>query len=294
MCIYRLIAIMLGRLEMDVDECIAAYIQLMESVFCDKVNNLPVGWSGNIKAQYDSKRLKAAIETVIINAGASPEDAMDDGKPRRCRVFVCTTAKDTLQVTRLRTYTVTHEDTLQTTICHAALATAAATRFFEPVTIENRQFVDGAFGANNPIEEVEQEAADIWCPVSRDLKPLVKCILSVGTGDPGQKPLDDNIFQFMTKTLVRMATKPEGTERRFIARWTKEFAERRYFRFNVEYGLQDVRLNEYNKRSLMESATYDYLRHASQRSRIRDCVLNLAGKEGMLIDLYLIHRDQVH
>lgn len=285
---------MLGRLEMDVDECIATYIQLMESVFCDKINNLPVDWSGNIKAQYDSKRLKAAIETVIISAGASPNDAMDDGNPPRCRVFVCTTAKDTLQITRLRTYHVAHEETLQATICEAALATAAATRFFEPATIGTRQFVDGAFGANNPIEEVEQEAADVWCPISRDLKPLVKCILSVGTGDPGQKPLDDNIFQFMTKTLVRMATKPEGTERRFIARWTREFAEKRYFRFNVEHGLQDVRLNEYDKRGLIEFATCEYLHHALQRSRIGECVLNLAEKEGMLIVFYLVHRGQVH
>lgn len=268
---------------MDVGECIGAYIRLMESVFCDKVNNLPVDWSGNIKAQYDSTRLKTAIEAVTTSAGANPQDPLNDGKTRRCRVFVCTTAKDTLQITRLRSYTVANEENPPATICEAALATAAATRFFEPVTIGTRQFVDGAFGANNPIEEVEEEAADIWCPTSRDLKPLVKCIVSIGTGDPGQKALDDNIFQFMTKTLVRMATKPEGTERRFIARWTKEFAERRYFRFNVEQGLQDVRMNEYGKCGLIESATHDYLYHASRKSRIRECILNLAGKEGMLI-----------
>lgn len=271
---------MLGRLEMDVDECIREYTQLMEKVFREKINNVPVDWAGNIKAQYDSRRLRTVIEDVITRSGASPQDPLDNGEDRRCRVFVCATAKETLQVTRLRSYDVGNEDAVPATICEAALATAAATRFFDPVSIGNRLFVDGAFGANNPIEEVEQEAADIWSPTTRDLKPLMKCIVSIGTGEPGQKALDDNLVQFLTQTLVRMATKPEGLERRFMARWTKEYNEKRYFRFNVEQGLQDVRMTEYDKQGLIETVTHDYLHHAVQKSRIRDCVMNLVDKSG--------------
>jgi hypothetical protein len=271
---------MLGRLEMDVDDCIQAYSQLMSSVFSEKANNLPVDWSGNIKAQYESKKLRSAVEDVIIRSGSSPKDPMDDGNTDRCRVFVCTTSKETLQVARLRSYNVPNEDAIAATICEAALATSAATRFFDPVTIGDRQFVDGAFGANNPIEEVEEEAADVWCPSSRNLKPLVKCIVSVGTGDPGQGAIDDNILNFLSKTLVRMATKPESTERRFLARWSNEYRENRYFRFNVDHGLQDVRMTEYEKRSLIESATHDYLHHSAQKARIRDCIMNLVTKDG--------------
>jgi predicted acylesterase/phospholipase RssA len=244
------------------------------------VNNIPVDWSGNIRPQYDSQRLKAAIENVIEKAGAAPGDLMDDGAHRNCRVFVCTTAKDTLQITRLRSYPVPNEDTLPATICEAALATSAATGYFESATIGNRQFVDGAFGANNPVEEVEEEAADIWCTTSRDLKPLVKCFLSVGTGCPLKMPIDDNMIKFLSKTLVRMATKPESTERRFMARWSNELRQKRIFRFNVEQGLQGVHMTEYQKRSLIESATHDYLHHSTQKDRIRECILNLAGKEG--------------
>jgi predicted acylesterase/phospholipase RssA len=272
---------MLGRLEMDVDQCIEAYNQLMKIVFSEKVNNLPVGWLGNIKAQYDSQRLRSAIENVIIQTGASPNDLMNDGVTRRCRAFVCATAKATLQITRLRSYTVRDEDAVSATICEAALATAAATGFFEPVTIDNRQYVDGAFGANNPIEEIEEEAADIWCPTTRELKPLVKCIISIGTGSPGQRALDDNIILFLTKTLVRMATKPEGIERRFVARWNKEYSEKRYFRFSVEQGLQDVNMADYSKQDMITSTTYDYLHHGSEESRIRDCILNLVEKQGI-------------
>lgn len=277
-----LIAIMLGRLEMDVDECIDAYRELMECVFSEKARNVCVDFAANVRAQYDSQKLKSAIEHVVHRAGLSPNDLLNDGKARRCRVFVCATAKETLEVTRLRSYDALDENTLSPTICEAALATSAATKYFDPVFLGDRQFVDGAFGANNPVEEVEEEACDIWCPSTRNLQDLVKCLLSIGTGDAGKQALDDNIFKFVSKTLVRMATKPAGVERRFMARWRRECNEKRCFRFNVEGGLEDVRMTEYQKRSLIETATHDYLRHPTQKSLVGDCMVNLARKRGML------------
>jgi hypothetical protein len=83
---YRLIAIMLGRLEMDVDECISAYSKLMESVFGEKSSWLPIGWTGKTKAQFDSTRLKKAIEEVITCQGVSTTDLLNDGSPRGCKV----------------------------------------------------------------------------------------------------------------------------------------------------------------------------------------------------------------
>ena len=77
---------MLGRLEMDVDECVSAYSKLMESVFEDKSSWLPISWTGRIKAQFDSTRLKNAIEEVITRQGASKTDLFNDGSPRGCRV----------------------------------------------------------------------------------------------------------------------------------------------------------------------------------------------------------------
>ncbi|KAJ5349493.1 hypothetical protein N7541_007220 [Penicillium brevicompactum] len=275
-----LIAIMLGRLEMGIDECICAYTELMESVFGEKVHNLPIDWAGNIVPQYDSKKLKVAIEEVISRAGLSPEDPMDYGSSGRCRMFVCTTAKETLQVTRLRSYKISSEGTVSATICEAALATSAATGFFDPVRIGNREFVDGAFGANNPIEEIEEEATDIWCNETRELRPLVKCILSIGTGSPARVPVDNKMLKFLSQTLVRMATKPESTERRFMARWCNQSNTQRYFRFNVEQGLQGVHMNEYQKRSVIESATHAYLHNSGQKSSVQGCISNLLSKQG--------------
>lgn len=77
---------MLGRLEMDVEECISAYIRLMESVSEVKSSRLPISWKGGIKAQFDSTRLKYAIEEVVTRHGASTTDHLNDGSPRGCKV----------------------------------------------------------------------------------------------------------------------------------------------------------------------------------------------------------------
>jgi hypothetical protein len=77
---------MLGRLEMDVDECISAYKDLMEAVFEEKLRRVPIGWTGNIKAQFDSGKLESAIEKVITSRGLSQADLFNDGTVRGCRV----------------------------------------------------------------------------------------------------------------------------------------------------------------------------------------------------------------
>jgi hypothetical protein len=76
---------MLGRLEMDVDECITAYSILMKTVFEEESSWLPVSWRGKVKARFDSKKLKSAVEKVISDTGASVTDAFNDGKDRGCR-----------------------------------------------------------------------------------------------------------------------------------------------------------------------------------------------------------------
>ncbi|KAH3955940.1 hypothetical protein HBH99_256850, partial [Parastagonospora nodorum] len=58
-----------------------------------------------------------------------------------------------------------------------------------------------ALGANNPVDEVEGEAANIRSPGVGALKPLVKCFVSIGTGYPGKKALEDNMVKFLSKSL---------------------------------------------------------------------------------------------
>ncbi|KAB8233733.1 uncharacterized protein BDW43DRAFT_77322 [Aspergillus alliaceus] len=275
-----LIAIMLGRLEMSVDDCIETYVKLIRTIF-EKKSRWPVNLSGNIKSRFDATKLEKAIKEVVASQGAKETDNFNDGAERGCRVFVCTTSYETKDIVRLRDYSVPTKVDIPATICQAALATSAATTFFNPVYIGTRKFVDGALGSNNPVEEVEGEAADIWCSGTGDLKPLVKCFVSIGTGNPGITAIEDKALRFLSETLVDIATETDRTEKKSIARWAKHFDEKRYFRFNVDQGLQEVGLEEYREQGKIEAATYRYLDHQAQAFQVRDCVQNLKLKESM-------------
>ena len=280
---------MLGRLEMDVDECILAYNRLIESVFKDKNSAFGFTGLGKVKAKFNSNKLKDAIQEVVDNQSKDKDqihstDSFNDGKERGCRVFVCATTKETTDTVRLRSYSQFEEMETSATICEAALATSAATGFFDPVTIKGRQFVDGALGANNPIEELEAEASNIWSSAKRDLKSHVKCFISIGTGDPGTKAIYDNLIKLLSQTMVSAVTETEKTARRFIDRWAAEYENKQYFRFNVDQGLQDVGLAEYKETGQIEAATERYLNHRERKTALKDCVQNLSRKQSVYID----------
>jgi hypothetical protein len=76
---------MLGRLEMGVDECIAAYNDLAAAVFGEKLSSIPFNFKGDVKVRFDSAKLEIAIRKVVKQSGASEEDLFNDGAERGCR-----------------------------------------------------------------------------------------------------------------------------------------------------------------------------------------------------------------
>ena len=287
---------MLGRLEMDVDECITAYSELA-AIFGQKLGSLPFDKEDIVKARFDSAKLEEAVRKVVQKS-ASEEELLNDGTERGCRTqvfyqyrksdsnkisFVCTLARETKDIVRLQSYSLPDELNIRAgaTICQAALATLAATTFFEPVSIGDRTFADCSLGANNPVDEVEGEASNIWCPKTRDLKPLVKCFISIGTGNPGKRAFEESMIKYLGQTIVDIATETENTEKKFIARWADHFDNKRYYRFNVDQGLQNVGLDEYKKKGAIEAATEGYLNHTERKFRVRDCIQNLRLKQSV-------------
>ncbi|KAK1948759.1 phospholipase, patatin family protein, partial [Colletotrichum sublineola] len=74
-----LIAIMLGHLEMDVDECIAAYTKLIQEVFGERLHRSSVGMTGRIQARFDSKKLQDAVEAVLVSKGVPVTTPLNNG-----------------------------------------------------------------------------------------------------------------------------------------------------------------------------------------------------------------------
>jgi hypothetical protein len=79
--IFRLIAIMLGRLRMSVADCISAYMELSGEVFQEK-HYLPVKLNGELRGRFDTKALENAIKKIIRSRGGDEDLLMKDtGQP---------------------------------------------------------------------------------------------------------------------------------------------------------------------------------------------------------------------
>ncbi|KAL4887777.1 acyl transferase/acyl hydrolase/lysophospholipase [Aspergillus ambiguus] len=249
-----LIAIMLGRLEMDVGECIEAYKSLSKEIF-ENSAWFPLKRSLDIKDRFDSAALERCVRDIVqkhIGEGKHPDtELLNDGNKRSSKVFVTATRKEIATSTvRFRSYDSKRQAIpVSATICQAARATSAATTFFEPATVgdSQQQYADGGLGANNPIHEVWAEAKDIWSPNRDNLAELVKCCVSIGTGHQKTTPIFDGPYKFMTETLAAIATQTEKTAEQFHRQWSEMFKANRCFRFNVHQGLQEVGLEEYKK-----------------------------------------------
>ncbi|KAK3656319.1 hypothetical protein LTR56_003020 [Elasticomyces elasticus] len=284
-----IIAIMLGRLEMDVDECITEYKKLMCNVFDrNKKSMFPVFGNTMLKP-FSSRILQRAIKGVIKNVNEARADIPTqklipidqpfylesrNEDSQKCRV------KKIGSITRLRSYRPKGEIPAQATTWQAALGTTAATSFFESANIGDYRYGDGALGADNPAKQVENEATEIWCEQPGELQWLVKCFLSLGTGHGGINPIIDKGWEDLSAGLKKVAVDTEATAADVGARW-KNVPHKPYFRFNVQHGLQDVGLAECKpeKTGFIEAATSHYLGSKETRLHLRYCVERLRTKE---------------
>lgn len=181
--------------------------------------------------------------------------------------FVCTQSKALNTPVLLRSYTTTDSvDGLSTAgvkIWEAARATSAASTFFDPIRIGFQEFVDGATGRNNPVESVLAEANSLWA----DAASRIQCLVSIGTGKSEFRDFGNNLAE-IKRTLVALATETEDTERRVYSNQENLGVGGRYFRFNVDRGLEGVVLDEHEKQATIVAATEAYL----EDPRVNDLV----------------------
>ena len=169
------------------------------------------------------------------------------------------------------------------TIWQAALATSAATSCFDPVTIGSGVYMDGGREASNPVHLVEVEAQNIWCPSTGDLKSRVKCLVSLGAGHLGVNSMREKSFGSLSKALMAIVMETECTAENFVSTCEGEYLKR-YFRFNVERGLEAVGLAEYKKPGVVESATEAYVNSLEQKFKVDNCVKNLYENQSRLVE----------
>lgn len=284
-----LIAILLGRLEMSVEDCISLYKGLMRSVFGHKTNSHKANvLSGKVQNIFSHEPLKDAVQELLRSKNMPVDQLYDDGQARTCRTFVVARRMESRNSVLIRDYTElgdTNDDKI--TIVEAALATSAASSFFPPLSALGKKYVDGALGSNNPTPLVWQAAQDIWANHDGQVLDKINCFISVGTGKPSFQAIHESAWGFLTKTLKSLVTQTEETEQNFAKDHRVLLpleGEQKYYRFNVESGLEGVGLEEHDKVDLIEVATYEYLDKSQQRKFDLDrCSMRVANKECMYV-----------
>lgn len=219
----------------------------------------PLSLQSKLRGQQDAER-KLLMFSVV-----KPSDEYRANRSS----FVCVTNKDTGTAFRLRSYRSTWEPGTGCTIWQAARATTAAPLYFPPMRCGHplRTYVDGGISHNNnPIRALWDEAKKVWGKTSRS----IGCIVSIGTGVPALKSTG-NTGKSIIENLVKISTDTHEMAKNFANDMenlptTEAIA---YFRFNVEQGLQDVKLEEWKSFDALGGATDEYLN--TRRSKIDKC-----------------------
>jgi predicted acylesterase/phospholipase RssA len=193
---------------------------------------------------------------------------------------VCATSKGVSLPFLLRSYPPTRETTdlyHSVKIWEAGRATSAASSFFEPIAVGplGQEFLDGGTGANNPVRQLWNEAADTFCHGSSTrLLQNIRTLVSIGTGIPDLNAFGDDPLT-IGKTLLDMSTETQTTANEFHRNNSDLDDDGRYYRFNVGRGLAGIGLEEANEAGRIKELTDAYLVEQSTYSSIRKCARTL-------------------
>ena len=160
------------------------------------------------------------------------------------------------------------------TIWEAASATAAAPLFFRAVKFQagGEIWRDGGLQRNNPINVALQQLE-----LETEWKGKhIGCVLSLGTGAPKIQEISDNLAKFL-KGSVDMMTNSEDIADAFAASKIGQdlVSSRRYFRFSVTQGMEDLRMDEYKETERMRALTDRYLSKVGNGNEVERCAKSL-------------------
>jgi hypothetical protein len=110
------------------------------------------------------------------------------------------------------------------------------------------------------------------------LESNVKCLVSIGTGQPSLKPFGESVID-VGKTLLELATDTERTAELFLREHRGLALRKCYFRFNVERGLEAVGPEDFQQKNVIAAATRKYITSQAIFEHIQLCAQNLSTRE---------------
>ncbi|KAA8909288.1 acyl transferase/acyl hydrolase/lysophospholipase [Sphaerosporella brunnea] len=349
-----LIALMLGRMRMDVESCKQYYVSLTRFVFItDKtLLGMPYG-----KTLFKASRLEEAIKHCVrestrfdsdkivphspppagegeklvhrrsdswrrrrSGSSGGTEERGRTGRPRRnignpdaplvdtregaCKTFVTAMlegSRKNAPPVLLRSYPSPAESmpSYKTTIWQAGRATCATAAAFKSITIDQLTFLDEGGGMYNPAFQVLDEAHLHEFP-DCDIAAFV----SVGTGKrpPAATAREEKrewwesvAFEGFAEAKRRLLRRIDDCER--VHRELVDgldggrpklaqggVATQDYYRFNVEVGVGEFGMNEWNRLSEVATGTRRYLTQRETSKLVKECAAKLVAVERGSVD----------
>ncbi|KAF2148358.1 FabD/lysophospholipase-like protein [Myriangium duriaei CBS 260.36] len=275
-----LIAVMLGRLEMSVDECIEQYLILQDKLF-RRSQHRPVTARSTVRPHYDHVALEQGVKDLLRSRGLAEDTLFRNTNEIPCKVFVCVTSAGSAMTKVLASYyrrRGSAEVYREAKIWEVVRATSAASTFFEPVTIgrSGRRYLDGGTGANNPVFVLWREAYDTFCQSGR-LEDDLNCLISIGCGIKSFKPSGENDVGQLTKTLAIIATETEETARRFLDSRPKLYDTGTYYRFSAP-SVGDISIDRPEEKGVIFQLTDHYIDSKEVQDRMLLCIQKLVQR----------------
>ncbi|KAF9630389.1 hypothetical protein BFW01_g951 [Lasiodiplodia theobromae] len=280
-----IIALMLGRLKMSLEECERAYLDLSREIFTPRKQSYPFIGRGvdlvNAYGKFDAKVLENAIKKIIEARSTSPEVELLSNPEPECKVFVCAIQSSQHDTTPalLRTYkndSVADLISKKFKLWEACRATSAASTFFDPLVIHDgpisSYFLDGGLMLNNPVNTVFKEAQEVWGRERR------MSLISVGAGDAPSGQFHGNIKN-VVQGLAKIATDSRTAAEQFYStQLGHPQLAGNYFRLNVS-GMATIGLEEHKLCGEIEHATQYYLQSGETKTKLEQCIKELLEPE---------------
>lgn len=268
-----LVAMMLARLRMSVDDALNEFFIIVEQVYNQE----------SISPSERTARLKTCLEDMM-NRGNHPLDMKltEETGLGACQCFVTTSLRINASTTVcLRSYPVQSSPLSPITVIDAALATCATQPQFAPIFsgqgFRKKEYIGAGIGASNPIHELFTEAQSLFGGDAN-----VASMLSLGNGHPGIITLSSNDAEFGSANMIwdlmnDCTQKAHDIEQRIGSTGI-------YSRFSVEQGMQ----NEHSATidpSWIISQTESYLGDARTENRLKTFVQKFdAPIQGITLD----------
>lgn len=128
------------------------------------------------------------------------------------------------------------------------------------------------------MREVWAEGQELY-QLGSSLGNNLKCLVSIGTGVKPMEPMSRS-FIGLVNAITRISTDSERAAEEFIRSHRDLHVGKRYFRFNVSRGLEDVSLDDWGQQNTLVSSTGSYLLGARVYDDIQDCVRALSETDG--------------